>query len=281
MIQYDEKIIDAVYNLAKRIRKNCLDMALSAGPSGSHVGGGFSCIEIFAVLYGAVMDYEVKEPAKREKDHFIASKTHCILSHYSALAQVGFFPESSLYSFYENAGLLAGKPFCPQIGLEFTGGSLGMGLSVGIGMAIAARRDQLKSKIYVLLGDGECNEGAIWESFLSAAQFHLDNLIAIIDYNHMQFDGIAEEIMSLQPLKDKLKAFGWETVEVNGHSIEQLLDGFSCSHVGKPLAVIAQTVKANGIARLENTAVSHFTSIKQEDYDLAIKDLEDGKYDRV
>lgn len=279
-MKYDEKI-DKVYSLSKNIRRKCLEMALSAGSAGSHVGGSFSCIEILAVLYGAVMRYDTSNPTKRESDHFIASKTHCILSNYSSLALCGFFSPEKLNSFHENNGLLAGKPFNPDIGLEFTGGALGMGLSVGIGMAIAAKRDGIDNTHYVLLGDGECNEGAVWEGFLSAVQFKLDNLVAVIDYNNMQFDGIADDILSLKPFDEKLRSFGWETVVVNGHSIEELLEAFSTPHKGKPLVIIANTLKARGIARIENTAVSHFTSITQEDYDLAVKELEEGKYDRV
>lgn len=278
---YDIQKIDELYELSKKIRRKSLEMALGAGNSGSHVGGSFSCIEIFAVLYGAVMKYDVNHPSDRNSDHFIASKTHCILSNYSALALSGFFPVEQLHSFHENDGLLAGKPFHPAIGLEFTGGALGMGLSVGIGMAIAAKRDNIDNTTYVLLGDGECDEGSVWEGFLSAAQFKLDNLAAVIDYNNMQYDGPSEDILSLKPLDEKLRSFGWETVTVNGHSIEQLMDAFLMPHQGKPLAIIAKTVKGHGIARIENKAESHFTSITQEDYDLAVKELEEGKYDRV
>lgn len=280
MSKYDSKQIDSVYELSKKIREKCLEMALGAGSAGSHVGGGFSCIEIFASLYGAVLNYDIDEPKRRSSDHFIPSKNHCILPHYSALALSGFFPEDKLNSFHENDGFLAGKPYNVN-GYEFPCGALGMGLSAAIGMAIAAKRDGFDNKIYVLLGDGECNEGAVWEGFLSASQFQLDNLVAVIDYNNMQFDGVADEILSLKPLDKKLRSFGWEAASVDGHSIEQLLDAFSMPHKGKPLAIIAKTVKARGIARIENTAASHFTSITREDYDLAIKDMEEGKYDRV
>lgn len=276
----DEKISE-VYELSKRIRRKCLEMALGAGKAGSHVGGSFSCIEIFAALYGAVMKYDANDPARRSSDHFIASKTHCVLSNYSTLALCGFFPEEQLNSFHENDGLLAGKPFDPGIGLEFTGGALGMGLSVGIGMAIAAKRDKTENTVYVLLGDGESNEGSVWEGFLFAAQLKLDNLVAVIDYNNMQYDGVSDDILSLKPLDKKLRSFGWETAVVNGHSIEELLEAFSKTHSKKPLAIIANTVKARGLARLENTAGSHFTSITREDYEAAIKELETGKYDRI
>lgn len=281
MKKYDDKQIDGVYDLSKNIRRKCLEMALGAGNAGSHVGGGFSCIEIFAALYGAVMKYEIGREDLRLNDHFVASKNHCILPQYATLSLCGFFSEDKLSSFHDNDGFLCGKPNKPECGLEFPCGALGMGLSAAIGMAIAAKRDGIDNKIYVLLGDGECNEGAVWEGFLSAAQFGLDNLVAIIDYNHMQFDGTSEDILSLKPLDEKMRAFGWETVSVNGHSIEQLLDAFSTPHAGKPLVIIADTIKARGIARIENTAASHFTSITQEDYDLAIKELEEGKYDRV
>lgn len=281
MNKFDDETVGKVYELSKGIRRKCLEMALGAGKTGSHVGGSFSCIEIFAALYGAVMNYDVKAPADRGSDHFIASKTHCILSNYAALALSGFFPEEQLGSFHENDGLLAGKPFNPEIGLEFTGGALGMGLSAGIGMAIAAKRDKINNTTYVLLGDGECDEGAVWEGFLLAAQLKLDNLVAIIDYNNMQYDGPSEEILSLKPLDEKLKTFGWETAVVNGHSIEELLEAFSKPHGNKPYVIIANTVKARGIARIENTPECHFTSITQEDYDLAIRELEEGKYDRV
>lgn len=280
MSKYDGKQIDKVYEISKKMRRKCLEMALGAGSAGSHVGGGFSCIEILASLYGAVMNYDINDPKRRSSDHFIPSKNHCILPHYSVLALCGFFPEEKLNSFHDNDGFLAGKPHNVN-GYEFPCGALGMGLSVGIGMAIAAKRDGIDNTHYVLLGDGECNEGAVWEGFLSAAQFKLDNLVAVIDYNNMQFDGVADDILSLKPLDEKLRAFGWETVTVNGHSIEQLLEAFSIFYAGKPLAIIANTVKANGIARIENTAASHFTSITQDDYDLAVKELEEGKYDRV
>lgn len=281
MNKYDDKQIESIYELAKNIRRKSLEMALGAGNAGSHVGGSFSCIEIFAVLYGAVMKYNIKAPTLRTSDHFIASKTHCVLSNYSTLALCGFFPEAKLSSFHEDNGLLAGKPYNPNIGLEFTGGALGMGLSAAIGMAIAAKRDGINNKFYVLLGDGECDEGSVWEAILCASQLKLDNIVAIIDYNNMQNDAPSEDMMSLKPFDEKLKSFGWEYAVVNGHSIEQLLEAFEKPHAGKPYAIIAKTVKARGIARIENTAPSHFASITQEDYDKAISELNGGKYDRV
>ena len=249
-------------------------MALNAGNSGCHIGGSFSCIEIFAVLYGEVLRYDVNNPNWINRDRFIPSKTHCILSNFSALSKAGFIKEDELFSFHTNGGLLAGHPWNVEIGLEYSGGSLGMGLSVGVGMALAARRQQLDYRTYVLLGDGECNEGSVWEAMMSASQYRLDNLIAIIDYNNMQFDGVGDDIMSLNPLKDKTEAFGWKTVVVNGHDTEALSSAFKTPHDGQPLMVIARTIKANGVPGLENTAESHHAVMKQSAYESIIQQIE-------
>lgn len=263
---------------ANKIRKTALDMALSAGKDGCHIGGSFSCIEIFAVLYSAILNIDPKNPNDINRDRFIPSKTHCILSNFATLMHRGFIPEQDIMSFHENGGLLSGHPANTDIGLEFSGGSLGMGLSVGIGMAMAAKIQQLTYKTYVLLGDGECNEGSVWESFMSAAQFRLDNLVAIIDYNNMNFDGVNSEIMSVAPLAEKLTAFGMTVVECDGHSIPDLLNAFKTPHTNKPLAIVAHTVKGRGIPSLENKAESHHASLSQEDYDFVINEIQGGKY---
>ena len=264
---------------ANRIRRSALSMALSAGRSGCHVGGGFSAIEIFSVLFGSVLRVDAKNPADENRDRFLASKAHCILPHFSALAFKGFLSESDLLSFHEDGGLLAGHPWRAESGLEFSGGSLGIGLSLGVGMALSARRRGLTYRTYVLLGDGEINEGSVWEAFMSASQFGLDNLVAIVDYNHMQFDGPSETVMSMEPLQDKLAAFGWIVRRVNGHDVGELLHAFTEPHENKPLAIVADTVKARGILGLENKAESHHAVLTQEMYDAVVKDIEEGKYD--
>ena len=169
-------------------------------------------------------------------------------------------------SFHEDGGLLAGHPWNLKIGLEFAGGSLGMGISVGVGKALYAKHKGLKYNTYVLVGDGEANEGSVWEAFMSATQYKLDNLTVIIDYNNMQFDGPNDAIMALAPLADKMRAFGFKTVEVNGHSVPELLEAFQAPHVGKPLAIVAHTIKAHGIPSLENKAESHHATLSEEDY---------------
>lgn len=270
----------SIYDSAENIRKKALKMALHAGKAGSHVGGSFSCLEILAVLYGVVMNYDLNNKGWEERDRFIASKAHCILTHYATLAEFGFIDEEALDSFHENDGLLAGHPMGTDIGMEFSGGSLGMGISLGIGMAVAAVCRKQKQRIYVLLGDGECNEGEVWEAFMSASQFHLSNLTVIIDYNNMQFDGANEDVMSVMPLEDKLKAFGWTAVSCDGHNIEDLQKAFSTEHNGKPLAIIAHTIKANGIEKYENTPESHHCAISENDYAEALKWMEQN-HDRV
>lgn len=279
--QWKEEKINAAYEYNKFMRMTALEMAKRAGQSGTHIGGGFSAMEIIAVLYGAIMKYDKNNPVWDNRDRFITSKRHCYLASYSALYKAGFITKEQLFTYHDNGGLLAGYPWNPELGLDFSGGSLGMGLSVGIGMALTAKRYQKDYNTFVLLGDGECNEGMVWEAFMAASKFNLDHLIAIIDYNHMQFDGENDKIMSVAPLFDKLKAFGWEVVEVNGHSIEELYAAFSTYHRDKPLAVIADTIKAYGLPGLENKAESHHAILKDEDCQYMIKMIEEGKYDRV
>ena len=162
-----------------------------------------------------------------------------------------------------------------EIGLEFAGGSLGMGIGVAVGIALAAKRFEKKYKTYVLLGDGESNEGSVWEAFMSASQYKLDNLVVIVDYDNMQFDGRNDNIMSLAPLRDKLIAFGFETVEVDGHDIEALWNALNTEHVDKPLAIIAKTLKAHGVPSLEDTAESHYASLTDDDYEFLLKSLDE------
>lgn len=264
----------------RNIRRNALKMALDAGKGGSHVGGSFSCLEILAVLYGKILNYKLEDRKWNERDRFLASKAHCILTHYATLAEFGFLKEEDLNSFHEDGGLLAGHPFGLDIGMEFSGGSLGMGLSVGIGMAIMAKQRGESHRVYVLLGDGECNEGAVWEAFLSAPKFHLDNLVAIVDYNNMQFDGTNKEIMDISPMEEKLGAFGWQAVRCDGHDTESLEKAFLTEHFGKPLAIVANTVKARGIRKFENKPESHHCVITQEDYEMALADMENNRDDR-
>lgn len=274
-----EDMIKKAKSFADQIRLMALDMAVEAGSAGAHIGGSFSTIEIFAVLYGGVLNLDLNNPKREDRDRFIPSKTHCILANFPALVMAGLLSRDELMSFNKDGGLLAGHPWNTNIGLEYPGGSLGMGLGVGIGMALRARRYNKSYKTYVLIGDGESNEGSVWEAAMSAAKFKLDNLIAVFDYNNMQFDGINDEIMPVSSLSEKLRAFGWDAIDVDGHSIEALFDAFNTAHPDKPLAIVAHTVKAHGIPHLENKAESHHAAITEEDYMYVKRRTEEGAYD--
>ena len=276
-----EKTIDRCYEFSKYMRRAALEMAKTTGKGGAHLGGSFSSMDIIATLYGGIMKYDADNPLWEYRDRFITSKRHCYLASYSALRYAGFITEEQLLSFHQDGGELAGYPWKPQLGLDFSGGSLGMGLSVGIGMAMLGKKRSMDYKTYVLLGDGECNEGAIWEGIMSASKFGLDNLVVIVDNNHMQFDGREEDIMPMGSFKDKISAFGFECVDVDGHSIEKLYDAFKVEHQGSPLAVIANTIKGYGLPSIENKPESHHIMLSDSDYEYMIKCLEEGKYDRV
>lgn len=281
MIADRENRVDRAYEYAKQIRQTALQLAKEAGRAGSHLGGSFSAVDIIATLYGAVLNIDPKNPNWNARDRFITSKMHCYLASFSALYRAGFITLEQLKSYHEDGGILAGYPLNPLLGLDYSGGSLGMGLSVGIGMALSAKRKKLNNKVYVLLGDGECNEGSVWEGFMSASMFNLDNLVAIIDYNKMQFDGPNDKIMSVAPLSDKLVSFGWTCHEVNGHSIEALFDALTSLSDGKPTAIIANTIKGYGLPSIENKASSHHCVLNDDDYNTMVCDIEEGKYDRI
>lgn len=277
----DEAKINRCYELSKAMRLDALDMAKKAGKAGAHLGGSFSAMDIIAVLYGGILNFRTDEPDWVERDRFITSKRHCYLASYSALHQIGMISDEQLMSFHDDGGILAGYPWNTDLGLDFSGGSLGMGLSVGIGMALAERRQNLNYNVYVLLGDGECNEGAVWEGFMSAGKYAIENLIVIIDNNHMQFDGREEDIMPMGSFRDKLEAFHFKAVNVNGHSIEALYEAFHTEHPGQPLAVIADTIKGYGLPGIENRPESHHIMLSDADYEYMIQSIKDGKYDRV
>lgn len=277
----DNNVIDRCYELSKKMRVKALEMAKSTGKAGAHLGGSFSAMDIIATLYGGVLRVKTDEPNYEFRDRFITSKRHCYLASYSALEECGMITDEQLMSFHTDGGILAGYPWNNQLGLDFSGGSLGMGLSVGIGMALVAKRKKLEYKTYILLGDGECNEGSNWEGFMSANKFALDNLIVIIDNNHMQFDGKEEDIMPMGSFSEKMEAFGFKVVNVNGHSIEELYAAFNINHEGKPLAIIAETIKGYGLPSIEDKAESHHIALNEQDYEMMMKDIMEGRYDRV
>lgn len=276
-INTTEKNIERLISMAKRIRLAGLDMALAAGSNGSHLGGGLSCVEIITALYGEVMNYDVKNPLDENRDIFIPSKNHCVLAHIPALAEAGYITYDEILEFQKDGGRLTGYPMRKEIGLEYSGGSLGMAISVGIGLALSAKEHKRDSKIYVLMGDGELNEGSIWEAFMAAAHYKLDNLIAVIDRNHLSYDGNTEDIMGIENLEMKMEGFNWHTSVCNGHDIKDLLNAFSDKVNDKPHIIIADTVKGKGVSFIENKPEWHHHRLSEKEYEIAKNEIMRGE----
>jgi len=269
-----EEIVERIQVMAKRMRKNLLDTALAAGASSSHFGGGLSIIEITAILYGAVMKFDHLNPEWEDRDRFILSKGHGVLGYYTALKEAGFFSKDDLLTFEKNNTFLLGHPVKNrEKGIEFSNGSLGMGLSLGIGVAIAGKKRNKGYKTYVLMGDGECNEGSVWEAAMAASQFKLDNIIGILDRNNLQQTGTNKDIMNVGDLAKKWKDFGWETIEVDGHNVSELYDVFTKNNTNKPRAIIAHTVKGKGFSFSENNNDWHHAILGKSQYEQALLEL--------
>lgn len=262
--------------MSKRIRLDAIDMALASGNNGSHLGGSLSCVEIMAVLYGSVMHYNVKDPTNIDRDRFIPSKNHCVLAHIPALAEAGFIPHEEILEFQKDGGRLTGYPMRKEIGLEYSGGSLGMALSVGIGMALQLRERKSDARVYILMGDGELNEGAVWEAVMAAAHYKLSNLTSIIDRNHLSYDGNTEDVMQLEPLEDKFISFGWHTISCCGHNTSELLKAFADTSDNKPQMIIADTIKGKGVSFMEGLPEWHHHSITKKQYEQAREEILNG-----
>ena len=264
--------------LAWNIRKNSVRMT-HLGNS-SHIGSVLSCADILAVLYGAVLNVNPNDPDMSERDRFILSKGHAGAGVYSVLAETGFFPKSKLDTHYQNGSDLSGHVSHKGIpGVEFSTGSLGHGLSVGCGMALAAKLDHKDHRVVVLLSDGECDEGSNWEAFLFAPHHKLDNLTVVVDYNKLQSIHSTEETLGLEPFVDKFEAFGWCVREVDGHSHNELFEVLTQANEERPLAVIAHTTKGKGVSFMENSVLWHYRSAQGEEYEAAISELDKAQYE--
>lgn len=274
---YSRDDIIRLTEMSKRMRIDALNMALASGTNGSHLGGSLSCIEILAVLYGKVLNLDISNPLNPSRDRFLPSKNHCVLAHFPALAEAGFMDKEEILEFQKDGGRLTGYPERKEIGLEYSGGSLGMALSVGIGIALSCREHGRPNKIYVLLGDGELNEGSIWEGFMSAAQYKLDNLVVIVDRNHLSYDGDTEDVMGIESVTDKMRSFNWFVSNCDGHDVESLLQAFSEECGARPHVIIADTIKGKGVSFIENKREWHHHRLSQEEYDIAIREILEEK----
>lgn len=263
--------------LAKQIRIDSVRMT-NAARSG-HVGSMLSMAEIIAVLYEKILNVDPKNPDMPDRDRFILSKGHAAAAVYSALAHKGFFPVEWLDRYYCDDGKLMGHISHKLPGVEFSTGSLGHGLPVATGMAIAARYANSNRRVIVVSSDGDINEGSSWEAIMFAAQEKLSNLTLIVDYNQIQALGHSEEIIDLRSLKTKLENFGWNAIEIDGHNVQEIYDSLSKIPFSndKPSAIIAHTTKCKGIPAMENTVRSHYKYVLDEDLQDVIKALEEDR----
>lgn len=263
---------------ANELRKNIIAMIYKA--QSGHPGGSLSLADIVTVLYYDEMNINSENPNWEERDRFILSKGHTCPVLYAVLAMKGYFNIDILWTLRKLGSILQGHPDMKKVpGVDMTTGSLGQGLSVGVGMAIGAKANNLHSRIFVALGDGETNEGQVWEAAMTAVKYKLDNLIAIIDKNNLQNDNYTSEVMPMENMDKRWKAFGWEVLEVDGHNIGELLDAFdkAKSLKGKPICVIANTVKGKGVSFMENVCNWHGMPPDDEQYEIAMNELTRGE----
>ncbi|MCX6249771.1 MAG: transketolase [Bacteroidetes bacterium] len=259
---------------ATRMRINVLRLALLAGSKGAHLGGCLSVIEILAVLYCGIMHIKPGNPKWKSRDRFILSKGQGSLAQYTALEASGIISEEELFTYGQNGGLLpCASSIYPDLGIEYSNGSLGLGLTYATGLALASKKTGNPYNVYVLLGDGECNEGSVWEPAMSAPHFKLSNLTAIVDLNSLQSDGKTCDVLNVQ-LENMWKGFGWEVIIVDGHDVAQLLDVFRRSAIeGKPRVVIARTIKGKGVSFMENNNEWHHKCLPEELFDAAMAEI--------
>ncbi len=265
-----------IETICKQIRRNIVTM--SCEKRTSHVGSAFSMVEILAVLYFAVLRIDPTNPKAPDRDIFILSKGHACLALYNVLALAGFFPIERLATYCEFGSGMGGHPERHLLpGVEVCSGALGHGLSMAVGMALASKRDGIQNRVVVLMGDGELQEGSIWEASMAASHYGLDNLIAIVDRNHLQADSRTEEVMSLEPLDMKWRSFGWNVALADGHNMPQLSDVlremYNTPKPGVPNVLIARTVKGKGVSFMEDNQAWHFNVPTPDEVSKALEEL--------
>ena len=251
-----------------------LDMVYNC--ASGHLGGSFSAMDILTVLYFDVMNVDPRDPANPDRDRFVLSKGHCTPALYPVLAQRGFFPEEDLKLFRSIDGHMSGHAEMRHVkGVDMSTGSLGQGISAAVGMAMAGKMDKKAYRVYSILGDGEIEEGQVWEAFMSAAKYGLDNLCAVIDVNGLQIDGKTADVMPTEPLDKKMEAFGWNVIQADGHDLAALSAAFeqAKANTGAPTVILAKTVKGKGVSFMENDAGWHGKAPNAEQYEKARGEL--------
>ncbi len=271
----DKSIVAKLKEKAKQLRIQSVKLVYQAGSG--HPGGSLSAADIISAVFYHAMHYNSKKPDWPDRDRFILSKGHCTPLLYSVLADVGYFPKEELAT-YRRLGRLTGHPNPKLPGVEIATGSLGQGLSVGHGMALAGRLDKKEYYVYVLLGDGELNEGQVWEAAMSAAHYKSDHLIAIVDNNKVAQDNMTATLKGVEPVDKKFEAFGWQVFRIDGHDIGKIIDTLAAAKnaKGKPIAIVADTIKGKGVSFMENKPEWHGKAPNEELYKKAIEELERG-----
>ncbi len=260
--------------MAKVMRLKMLEISHNCTLS-THLGGGLSMTEMMATLYARVLRYDKKNPRWEDRDRFILSKGHGVLGYLSALVASGVISEEIYNTFQTNESDLIAHPVMNlDLSIESSNGSLGQGLSMAVGIALAAKKKNALFTTYVMLGDGECNEGSVWESVMSAGQLRLDNLVAMVDYNKLQSDGAGGQIMDLGNLANKFRAFGWDAYEVDGHNIDELVSVLEApKSEGQPRVIVANTIKGKGVSFMENNNEWHHNRLTKANFDIAIAEV--------
>lgn len=266
--------VEGLANIANDIRIEIIEQVYNA--NSGHPGGSLSCADILAVLYFNQMNIDSENPNAKGRDKFVLSKGHCAPALYATLARKGYFDKELLKGFRKVESNLQGHPDMKKVpGVDMSTGSLGQGLSAAVGMAIGSKMEHEGYRVYCLLGDGELEEGQVWEAAMSASKNKLDNLCAIVDYNTLQIDGNVEEVAGLIDIKEKFESFGFNVIEVNGHDIEALIHAFNSAKHQKdmPSVIIARTIKGKGVSFMEGKAEWHGKAPNQEQYEEAINEL--------
>lgn len=274
-MDYHEEKIKELENKAKIIRRHIIKMLVIAGSG--HPGGSLSATDILTCLYFSKLRHNPEDPKWQDRDRFIMSKGHCCPLLYACLAESGYFPIEELWTLRKIGSRLQGHPDMVKTpGVEMSTGSLGQGLAVGNGMALAARLDKKDYRVYVLLGDGEIQEGEVWEAAMASAHYKLDNVCAILDHNGLQIDGPNKEVMNPEPILEKWKAFGWNVISIDGHNIREILNALDAAEKmkEKPTIIIARTIKGKGVSFMEDVVDFHGKAPTSEEGERALKELE-------
>lgn len=265
-------------DLARKIRRHCVLMTGRA--NASHIGSSLSTADLLAVLYQKFLRFDPKRPDWPDRDRFILSKGHGCAALYAVLAECGYFPVADLDTFYQDGSPLAGHATHKDVpGVEVSTGSLGHGLSLGAGMALAAKRDGREHRVWCMVSDGECDEGSVWEAALFAPHHKLDNLVAIVDYNKIQSFGTVKEVLDLEPLGEKWRAFGWGVREIDGHDLPAIEEAFAAMPFvpGRPSCIVAHTIKGKGVSYMEGKLLWHYRAPRGEDLETALREIGEGE----